>query len=89
MGNTNDTAAVVENIKYAMESRLFADAFELSGETGIEHRTLERLLDGERGVSHFELDLLADALDTSVHWLLTGEPDPSKVVIVHQSTVHD
>lgn len=52
----------------------------LAGNTDIEDTVLDRILDGTRGVSTMELDKIAAALDTSVHWLLTGEEDPFRVV---------
>jgi hypothetical protein len=52
----------------------------LTGNTGIEDAVLDRILDGTRGVSTTELDKIAATLDTSVHWLLTGEEDPFRVV---------
>lgn len=52
----------------------------LAGNTDIEDTVLDRILDGTRGVSTTELDKIAAALDTSVHWLLTGEEDPFRVM---------
>lgn len=52
----------------------------LVGKTDIKDTVLDRILDGTRGVSVTELDSIAAALNTSVHWLLTGEEDPFRVV---------
>lgn len=52
----------------------------LAGNTDIKDTVLDRILDGTRGVSTTELDKIAATLDTSVHWLLTGEEDPFRVV---------
>lgn len=52
----------------------------LSGKTDISDDVLSRILNGSRGISSSELDSIAAALDTSVHWILTGKPDPLAVV---------
>ena len=52
----------------------------LVGKTDIEDTVLDRILSGTRGVSARELDSITAALNTSVHWLLTGEEDPFRVV---------
>lgn len=42
-----------------------------------------RIRRGERGISSLELTVLAQLLETSTHWLITGEPDPHRVRIRH------
>lgn len=37
-------------------------------------------LNGERALSSVELALLGDVLGVDVHWLITGNPDPYRVV---------
>jgi hypothetical protein len=40
-----------------------------------------RALNGKRAFSSIELARLADELDADVHWLITGEPDPNRLVV--------
>lgn len=42
---------------------------------------LSRALNGHRGFSMLELTRIGHILDTEVHWLITGEPDPHRVDI--------
>lgn len=42
---------------------------------------LSRALNGQRAFSAIELARLADVLDTDIHWLITGTPDPRRLAI--------
>lgn len=54
---------------------------ELAGLIDRDPATVERILAGDRGISSIELVAIAEALRVEPHWLLTGEPDPHRVVI--------
>jgi hypothetical protein len=40
-----------------------------------------RALRGQRAFSSIELARVSDLLDADIHWLITGEPDPHRLVI--------
>lgn len=40
-----------------------------------------RALSGQRAFSSIELARIADALHEDIHWLITGEPDPHRLVV--------
>jgi len=42
---------------------------------------MSRALNGQRGFSMLELTTIAHALDTDLHWLITGEPDPHRLSV--------
>lgn len=48
---------------------------------GFKPDSLSRALSGQRGISSEELLRLAEALDADMHELVTGEPDPRRVVL--------
>jgi len=54
---------------------------DLAAEIGMTPDAFSRALNGKRSFSSLELASLADALHADVHWLITGEPDPYRVVI--------
>ncbi|MFK0007461.1 helix-turn-helix domain-containing protein [Paenarthrobacter sp. NPDC090520] len=43
--------------------------------------SFSRALSGQRAFSSLELARIADALDADIHWLITGEPDPHRLVV--------
>ncbi|MDR0626790.1 MAG: ImmA/IrrE family metallo-endopeptidase, partial [Bifidobacteriaceae bacterium] len=53
----------------------FADA------VGLAPDALSRALSGKRGISSLELLRIAEVLDADMHELVTGEPDPRRVVL--------
>lgn len=42
---------------------------------------MSRAVRGQRGFSAAELVRIADHFTTDVHWLITGEPDPNRVIV--------
>lgn len=48
---------------------------------GLTPDALSRSLNGQRGISSLELLQIADALDADMHELVTGKPDPRRVVL--------
>ncbi len=54
---------------------------ELAESIGMTPDALSRSLSGERKFSAGELGEIADLLGADVHWLITGEPDPCRVVL--------
>lgn len=48
---------------------------------GLTPDALSRSLSGQRGISSLELVRIADALDADMHELVTGHPDPRRVVL--------
>lgn len=54
---------------------------EIAAGIGMTPDAFSRALGGKRAFSSIELACLADLLDADIHWLITGEPDPHRVVI--------
>lgn len=48
---------------------------------GMTPDALSRSLNDKRAFSSIELARLADLLDADVHWLITGQPDPHRLVV--------
>jgi hypothetical protein len=48
---------------------------------GMTPDAFSRALRGQRAFSSIELARVADLLDADIHWLITGEPDPHRLVI--------
>ncbi|OLT18806.1 hypothetical protein BJF80_14595 [Serinicoccus sp. CUA-874] len=53
---------------------------EVAASVGMTPDAFSRALKGERGFSAIELANLADVLNQDVHYLITGEPDPRRLV---------
>lgn len=49
---------------------------------GMKDDALSRALSGQRGISSLELVAIADALDADVHELVTGVPDPRRILVL-------
>lgn len=49
----------------------------LAGAVGIPRDALSRAMNGKRGFSSLEVAAIAEHLDLSLHWLVTGRPDPN------------
>lgn len=58
-----------------MTRKTFAEKIDLAPDA------LSRALTGQRGISSLELLRIAEALDADMHELVTGEPDPRRVVL--------
>jgi Zn-dependent peptidase ImmA (M78 family)/transcriptional regulator with XRE-family HTH domain len=54
---------------------------EFAAALGMAPDALSRALSGERKFSAAELAEIADLLGADVHWLITGEPDPYRIVL--------
>lgn len=54
---------------------------EVAGQIGLTKDQLSKSLNGRRAFSSVELAQLADVLDVDVHWLITGRPDPHRLVV--------
>lgn len=54
---------------------------EVAAHIGLTKDQLSKSLNGRRAFSSVELAQLADVLDVDVHWLITGRPDPHRVVV--------
>jgi transcriptional regulator with XRE-family HTH domain len=52
-----------------------------AAKVGLAPDALSRALTGQRGISSLELLRIAEALDADMHELVTGEPDPRRVVL--------
>ena len=59
---------------------------ELAAEVSMTPDALSRSLSGARHFSALELARLASALETSMHWLVTGEEDPHRVLVAARHT---
>ncbi|MEN0085232.1 MAG: ImmA/IrrE family metallo-endopeptidase [Leifsonia sp.] len=63
---------------------------EIALEVGMTPDAFSRALNGQRGFAAVELARLADLLDADLHLLITGEPDPNRVVAAARHTYdHD
>jgi len=67
-----------ERVRERMEAvgRTGAD---LSAAAGLSPSQLSKSLSGERRFSAVEFARISNALETSLYWLVTGEPDPMEV----------
>ncbi|MGA8117144.1 MAG: ImmA/IrrE family metallo-endopeptidase [Actinocatenispora sp.] len=54
---------------------------EIAGDIAMTPDAFSRALAGKRAFSSIELARLADLIGTDIHWLITGEPDPHRLVI--------
>ncbi len=54
---------------------------EIASEVGMTPDAFSRALNGQRGFAAVELARLADVLGADLHFLVTGEPDPHRLVI--------
>lgn len=54
---------------------------EVAARIGLTKDQLSKSLNGRRAFSSVELAQLADVLDVDVHWLITGRPDPHRLVV--------
>jgi hypothetical protein len=69
---------VLEQIGRARPGALHRD---LAERVGMTPDAFSRALNGKRAFSSIELARLADELDADIHWLITGEPDPNRLVV--------
>ena len=51
----------------------------LASSIGMNESALSKVISGRRGLSAVEVAEIADDLGVSMHWLVTGEPDPFAV----------
>ncbi|MDR0592016.1 MAG: helix-turn-helix transcriptional regulator [Bifidobacteriaceae bacterium] len=65
----------IDALNPPLTREMFAEAVELTPDE------LSRVLSGQRGVSSLTLLRIAQALDADWHELLTGEPDPRRMVL--------
>ena len=54
---------------------------EIARQVGMTEDAFSRALRGQRGFSALELARLAEVLDQDIHLLITGEPDPNRLVV--------
>ena len=54
---------------------------QVASRIGLSDAKLSKSLRGKRAFSSVELAQLAEALHVDVHWLITGKPDPHRVVV--------
>ncbi len=54
---------------------------QVAAQIGITDEKLSKSLRGRRAFSSVELAQLADVLNVDVHWLITGRPDPHRLVV--------
>lgn len=54
---------------------------EIASKVGMTEDAFSRALRGHRGFSAVELARLADVLDQDIHLLITGKPDPNRLVV--------
>ena len=54
---------------------------QIAAKVGMTEDAFSRALRGQRGFSALELARLADVLDHDIHFLITGEPDPNRLVV--------
>lgn len=53
----------------------------IASEIGMTPDAFSRALNGQRGFAAIELARLADVLDADVHFLITGKPDPNRMLV--------
>jgi len=69
--------------------------YEVASQVGMTPDALSRALSGKRAFSSVELARLADLLKADIHWLITGEPDPHRLLFAarhrfdHETGVRD
>ena len=54
---------------------------EIATDIGMTPDGFSRALNGKRSFSSIELARVADLLDADIHWLITGQPDPHRLVV--------
>ncbi|WP_239332191.1 ImmA/IrrE family metallo-endopeptidase [Frankia sp. CiP3] len=54
---------------------------DIAADIGMPPDAFSRALNGKRAFSSIELARLADLLDADIHWLITGQPDPHRLVV--------
>ncbi|WP_250290512.1 ImmA/IrrE family metallo-endopeptidase [Frankia sp. CiP1_Cm_nod1] len=54
---------------------------DIAEEIGMTPDAFSRAVNGKRAFSSIELARLADLLDADIHWLITGQPDPNRLVV--------
>lgn len=54
---------------------------QIAAKVGMTEDAFSRALRGQRGFSALELARLADVLDQDIHLLITGKPDPNRLVV--------
>ncbi|MGF7238302.1 MAG: ImmA/IrrE family metallo-endopeptidase [Frankia sp.] len=54
---------------------------DIAQDIGMTPDGFSRALNGRRAFSSIELARLADLLDADIHWLITGQPDPHRLVV--------
>ena len=59
---------------------------DLASQVGMTPDALSRAINGQRGFAALELAEIAACLDTEVHYLITGEPDPHRLVLSARHT---
>ena len=59
---------------------------ELADQVGMTADALSRAINGQRGFAALELANIADCLDADIHYLITGEPDPDRLVLAARHT---
>ncbi|WP_315583590.1 helix-turn-helix transcriptional regulator [Actinomyces viscosus] len=77
--------AIGARVKEVLGSRGLSQA-ELARSLDLSESALSKSINGTRAFSAVELAEVADRLDVSMHWLVTGEPDPFELII---SARHD
>lgn len=53
----------------------------IAAQIGMTPDAFSRALNGKRAFSSIELARLADHLNADIHWLITGQPDPHRLVV--------
>jgi hypothetical protein len=76
-------ARVLEHIRLICPTARHRDIAE---EIGMTPDAFSRALNGKRAFSSIELARLADHLNADVHWLITGRPDPRRLVVAARHT---
>ncbi len=62
---------------------------EVAGRAGLTESQLSKSLSGSRQFSAVELAKIAEALNVSLHWLVTGQDDPMEVRIAARHAFDD
>ncbi|CAO5169452.1 HTH-type transcriptional regulator / antitoxin HigA [Frankia sp. AiPs1] len=74
---------VLEQIRQARPAEHRQD---IAREIGMTPDAFSRALNGRRAFSSIELAHLADLLDADLHWMITGRPDPYRLVVAARHT---
>jgi len=53
----------------------------IAAQIGMTPDAFSRAVNGQRAFASVELARLADLLDADLHWLITGQPDPHRLVV--------